>query len=41
MPAEARVLGFIDDSHAAGAELADDAVVLYVLSDHRSQYRGS
>ena len=34
VPPEPRVLGLIDDAHAAGAELADDAVVLDLLADH-------
>ena len=34
MPAEPRVLGFVDDAHAAGAELPDDSIVQHLLADH-------
>jgi hypothetical protein len=34
--AEARVLGLVDDAHAAAAELVQDAVVGDGLADHRS-----
>src|SRR5262245_7972189 len=33
---ESRVLGFIDDTHAAGAELLEDAIVGDSSVDHRS-----
>ena len=36
---QARVLGFVDDTHAAAAKLAQDAVVGEGLSDHRSHAR--
>ncbi len=35
LPAEPRVLGAIDHSHAAAAEFFDDAVVRDGLADHR------
>jgi hypothetical protein len=35
-PAEGGVLGFIDDPHAAAAQLFDDSVVRNGLADHRT-----
>jgi hypothetical protein len=39
VPAEPRILGFVDDSHAAGAELPDDSIVLDFFANHRVDYR--
>ena len=40
VPAELRVLGLVDDAHAAAAELRDDPVVGDGLADHRPSPSG-
>ena len=38
-PVEAGVVGFVDDAHAAAAELFDDAILRNGASDHSKKSR--